>query len=95
MRAPFDRLDFGLAATVAASPGFGHLAAAAETGGVGVAAMTRFVEEPLFVFAWRDAPSYVTGNDALALAASAVLLIRFTAWAFGPLFSGRRSDDGR
>lgn len=93
-RLPIDRVDatllgglVGLAAVDRAIHHVAHLVPPATA-----AQAVRWVEEPLFEFPWNGGAAYITVTDAMGLAASGILLIRFAVWAVAPI---RRSGGGQ
>lgn len=83
MSRPFRMIDSALAGTVAASVGLDR-AAGDGLPSEAVPALARLVNLSLFEVTWGSTAAVVTVTDAMALSASAVLLVRFVAWVFSP-----------
>lgn len=81
----FPKFDLFLAASTA-TPAAAHVAA-----GIGNRPVPLFTA-PLLEFDFHGVPAFLTIPDCLALAASAVMLIRFLAWAIAPLRKGGSDD---
>lgn len=92
MTAPIARIDLVAAATLGSATGVGELARSAAAGARDgpLAGAVRFMDQPLLTFGWHDGAAFLTLTDAIALGSAAVLLIRFAAWALGPVMGARR-----
>lgn len=88
MTAPIARIDLVAAATLGSATGVGELARSAADGPL--AGAVRFMDQPLVIFGWHDGAAFLTLTDAIALGSAAVLLIRFAAWALGPVMGAGR-----
>ena len=89
MRAPIDRLDSYLIATLAGVTGADR--AVRLVGQVAdpeslAAVARRFVEVEVLRFGFDGGEVYVTVTDIIALSTAAIVLIRFAAWLLSPLF---------
>tara|TARA_Y100000815_G_scaffold209795_1_gene194038 strand:- start:16 stop:309 length:294 start_codon:yes stop_codon:yes gene_type:complete len=93
-RTPFGRIDGAAFAALGASAGVDRLARQAAAGlpREEVHAALRFVDQPVAVFDWSGLPMFLTPTDVMGLAASAVLLTRFAAWAIAPLVAAFRRE---
>ena len=79
----FPKFDMFLASATA-TPAAAHAAA-------GMTARP-FFTAPLAHFRFGDLPVYLTIPDCLALVASAIMVVRFLAWAVAPLRKGGADD---
>jgi hypothetical protein len=97
MRPPVDRLDSYLIATGATATGADRLirvaGEAADPASL-TAAARRFVEVPLFRFAFGPEVVYVTAADAIAIGTAVILAVRFAAWVVSPLIALARRYKG-
>lgn len=93
-RGPVGRIDGAAFAALATSAGVDRAArVAADTlPREEIHAALRFVDQPVAVFDWSGLPMFLTPTDVMGLAASAVLLTRFAAWAIAPLVAAFRRE---
>jgi len=88
MRAPIDRLDSYLIATLAGVTGADRavrlVAQVADPESLASLAR-RFVEVEVLTFGFDGGTVFVTVTDIIALSTAAIVLIRFAAWLLSPL----------
>lgn len=89
MRGGLPKTDLFLASAAAAPVAAGKVI----THDVEQTAPVRFFTTPLWEFTWQGADVFLTAPDALALASSLVLAIRFVAWAVSPFFK-KANEEG-
>ena len=88
MKAGFPKIDMVLASATVAP-----MATAPLMSGGGDGRAVRFFLAPLWTFTWNGRDVFLTAPDALALASSFVLLVRFLTWALAPIWQ-RKRDKG-